>query len=132
MSPLTLPQWRNVQCECLQPTQVATRGAIRDVVSLGIEPINNGGNSGHTFQSCTYISFFLNHLLVVFVHNVICILVSTVRLLHCSSTPPCFLPESVYGVSNTKRLMLWFFSKSLFVSGASFSSKYGFTKVTWT
>lgn len=59
-------------------------------------------------------------------------LVSTVLLLHCSSTPPCFLPDSVYGVSNTKRLMLWHFSKSVFFSGASFSSKYGLTKVTWT
>lgn len=59
------------------------------------------------------------------------ILERTVLLLHCSSTPPCFFPDRVYGVSNTKRLMLWHLSKSVFFSGASFSSKYGLTNVTW-
>lgn len=59
------------------------------------------------------------------------ILVRMVRLLHCSSTPPCFFPDNVKGVSNTKRLMLWCISKSVFRSSASFSSKKGVTYVTW-
>lgn len=33
-------------------------------------------------------------------------LVNIVRLLHCSSTSPCFFPDKVKGVSNTNRLML--------------------------
>lgn len=34
------------------------------------------------------------------------LLVKTVLRLHCSATPPCFFPDRVKGVSNTKRLML--------------------------
>lgn len=55
------------------------------------------------------------------------VLVRMVRLLHCSSTPPCFFPDSVKGVSKTKRLMLWCISKSVLRSSASFSSKKGVT-----
>lgn len=51
------------------------------------------------------------------------LLVSMVRLLHCSSTSPCFFPDRVNGVSNTKRLMLWCLSKSVLFSCCSFSSK---------
>lgn len=55
------------------------------------------------------------------------LLVRTVLRLHCSATPPCFLPDSVKGVSKTKRLMLWCISKSVFRSSISFSSKKGVT-----
>ncbi|TNN43607.1 hypothetical protein EYF80_046190 [Liparis tanakae] len=51
------------------------------------------------------------------------LLVSIVLRLHCSSTPPCFLPDMVNGISNTKRRMLWLFSKSVFRSTSSFSSR---------
>lgn len=59
------------------------------------------------------------------------LLVSIVLRLHCSSTPPCFLPDTVKGISNTNRRMLWLLSKSVFLSTSSFSSRYGVTCVTW-
>lgn len=31
MSPLFLPQWGNLQCQSLHPTQAATGGAVRDM-----------------------------------------------------------------------------------------------------
>lgn len=31
MSPLFLPQWGNLQCQALHPTQAATGGAVRDM-----------------------------------------------------------------------------------------------------
>lgn len=75
------------------------------------------------------LSWFLPNSYATHMHGYL--LVSIVLRLHCSSTPPCFLPDMVKGISNTKRRMLWLFSKSVFLSTSSFSSRYGVTCVTW-
>jgi len=85
----------------------------RDIVTHGLKQL--------------YIVCYMVFLFVVNKY----LLVSMVRLLHCSSTSPCFFPDRVNGVSNTKRLMLWCLSKSVLLSCCSFSSKKGTTYVTW-